>query len=111
MHKLLGFRFVLSCKPPDKNLGTNPEAQEQNGYKSFIDEHREKARRKGRYGRQMIEKLYARERRETKKRDGAVIIFKTPYTPLTRKLGIQHEFSKLKCDIQRILGNNVRVTT
>ena len=57
--------------------------------------------------RQMIEKLYARERRETKKRDGAVIIFKTPYTPLNSKLGIQHEFSKLKCDIQRILGNNV----
>ena len=57
--------------------------------------------------RQMLEKLYARERRETKKRDGAVIIFKTPYTPLTKKLGIQHEFSKLKCDIQRILGNNV----
>ena len=29
--------------------------------------------------RQMLEKLYERERRETKKRDGAVIIFKTPY--------------------------------
>ena len=57
--------------------------------------------------RQMLEKLYARERRDMKKRDGAVIIFKTPYTPQTRKLGIQHEFSKLKCAIQRILGNNV----
>ena len=32
--------------------------------------------------RQMLEKLYAREPREMKKRDGAVIIFKTQYTPL-----------------------------
>ena len=62
--------------------------------------------------RHMLEKLHARERiemkkNEMKKRDSGVVVFKTPYTPLTKKLGIQHEFSKLKCDLQRALGNNV----
>ena len=36
-----------------------------------------------------------------------IVVFKTPHTPLTRKLGIQSEFSKLKRDLQRTLGNQV----
>ena len=38
-----------------------------------------------------------------------IVVFKTPHTPLTRKLGIQSEFSKLKRDLslQCIMGNEV----
>ena len=36
-----------------------------------------------------------------------IVVFKTPHTPLTRKLGIQRQFAKLKRDLQRTLGNSV----
>ena len=35
---------------------------------------------------------------------GRVVVFKTPYTPLTRKLSIRTEFDNLRKDLQRSLG-------
>ena len=54
-----------------------------------------------------LEKLHARTRQPTKPQCGNIVVFKTPHTPLTRKLGIQSEFSKLKRDLQRTLGDQV----
>ena len=54
-----------------------------------------------------LEKLHARTRHAKKKRCGHIVVFTTPHTPLTRKLGIQSEFSKLKRDLQCTLGNQV----
>ena len=58
---------------------------------------------------EILEKLHERARIVEKAQGGNnnIVVFKTPHTPLTRKLGIQRQFAKLKRDLQRTLGNSV----
>ena len=51
--------------------------------------------------------LHARTRHAKEQQSSDIVVFKTPHTPLTRKLGIQSEFSKLKSDLQRTSGNQM----
>ena len=46
-------------------------------------------------------------KRPEKEPRGDIVVFTTPYTPVTHKLGVRREFKKLKKDLQHVLQVDV----